>query len=168
MSIRLREPDGSVWEFDTPEEARAFRATTVTDPPRPAPPSPIQTPPQPPRRAATAGGSNGTAALAQALIDVTPVGGWSSTTGAEVRAALKAMVEAGERGVLGDDLAPILKLKGPKGLAGGAASIRKYLARVLPAGLDQDKVFWRTEHRDGPATWHVDSKIVKEYVLNAF
>src|SRR5712691_7196728 len=131
MSIRLIESDGSVWEFDTPEEARAFRAATVSSPSRPAPAPPIQTPAN---RAATSAGANGTGALVQALMDVTPMGGWSKTTGAEVRAALRAMVEAGERGLLGDDLAPILRLKGPKGLAGGAASIRKYLTQVLPAG----------------------------------
>lgn len=155
MPIRLKEPDGTIWEFDTAEEAKSFRGQGVSRPSQARPERPAQIG-VPHER------TNGNGPSASNTI-----GDWSTTTITTIKMALAALAKAGDPGMTGQELADALKLKGPRGLAGGAQSVRSYLAQKLPPGVKPEMVFWRKLNHDGSATWHVNRKLITDHGIIA-
>jgi hypothetical protein len=133
MPVRYNERTG-IWDFDSVEEARSFKDSQHG---RPAVPAPMQ----------------------QAV--TVPTNGTSADLAIRVLPAIQALARAGADGMLGSKLSEIAQLKGPKGLAGFAASVEKHL-RAITKREDVSDLFWRDKSPGAPATWFADSKKLKQ------
>jgi hypothetical protein len=130
MSVRYNERTG-VWDFDSPEEAKRFREEEKRKRGRSKPKADLNQ--------ATHSNGNLTAALA-----------------AKVLPALWALAEAGPKGMKGEAISKVARLKGPKGMAGFGASVEKYL-KVVTKRDDVAALFWKQQSPGVPAIWFVDA-----------
>jgi hypothetical protein len=127
MTVRYNERTG-VWDFDSVEEAKGFRDERA------------------------AGYGRNAAARAQAA---GPSGSLDVQLATRVLPVLWALAEAGKGGMLGEAIAKVAGLKGPKGMAGLGSSVEKYLKAVTKRPNVGD-LFWKVKKPGAPATWYVD------------
>lgn len=147
MAIRRR-PDGT-WEFDSIEEAIQFDRRLAT-----------------PLRAAEGGPTARTHEDVHApAISRQPVRSDRLPQEERVAKALQMLAAADARGLLTEEMAPMLELANLKGFSGVAQAIRKRIIEVATNGTHVSKVFWSSGKKGRPARWHVDAHKLKEFGL---